>query len=211
MNCVIFSGGKIDDYEYLKKYLDKADFIISADSGAYHCRMLGIKPDVMVGDFDSIDGCDFNALKDTGTEVIRYPAEKDMTDSELAVEIAVSKGCSRVILLGATGSRLDHSVSNIFLLKKLLDSNIEGIIANEKNEVRLIRDNITLKREDGVFVTLLPISGDAAGVTTRGLYYPLENAVLAVGSSRGVSNQFSEDEAYVEVKNGLLLVIISRD
>ena len=211
MNCVIFSGGKIDDYEYLKKYLDKADFIISADSGAYHCRMLGIKPDVMVGDFDSIDGCAFNALKDTGTEVIRYPAEKDMTDSELAVEIAVSKGCSRVILLGATGSRLDHSVSNIFLLKKLLDSNIEGIIANEKNEVRLIRDNITLKREDGVFVTLLPISGDAAGVTTRGLYYPLENAVLAVGSSRGVSNQFSEDEAYVEVKNGLLLVIISRD
>jgi len=211
MNCVIFCGGSITDYEYIKKYTAQADLVISADSGARHCRMLGIIPDIMVGDFDSVDRSDYDFLKNAGTEVICYPPEKDMTDSELAVEIAVRKGCNRIILLGATGSRLDHSVSNIFLLKKLLDSNIDGLIADDRNEVRLIRDNITLKKESGVFVTLLPVGGDAAGVTTRGLYYPLENAVLPIGSSRGVSNQFSEYEAYVEVKSGCLLVIISRD
>ncbi len=211
MTCVIFCGGRIADYSYIKKYVGDASLIISADSGAHHCRALGIVPDLLVGDFDSVSSDDFCALEKAGAKAVRFPAEKDMTDSELAVEIAIDRGCSRIILLGAIGSRLDHSVSNLFLLKKLHDANVDGIIADEKNEVRLISDYITLRREDDVFVTLLPINGTATGVTTRGLYYPLDNAVLAAGSSRGVSNRFSEEEAYVEVKNGCLLVVVSRD
>ncbi|HPP34965.1 MAG TPA: hypothetical protein PK767_01830 [Clostridiales bacterium] len=88
---------------------------------------------------------------------------------------------------------------------------MEGIIADDKYEVRLVSGSIRLKREEGVFVTLLPFGGDASGVSTRGLYFPLDNAVLKTGSSLGVSNRFSEDEAYVEVKEGLLLVITAKD
>ena len=224
-------------------------------------------PDIVLGDFDSIDRGDFRELEAAGAEILRYPVEKDMTDSELAVDTAIKSGGSRVILLGSFGSRLDHSISNLFLLKKLHDANVEGIIADEKNEIRLIsgsiklnsisislnsgsiglnndsisldngnislnkdsislnKDSISLnngstglyngsirlKREDGVFVSLVPFGGDASGVSTRGLYYPLDGAVLRMGSSRGISNVFVDDEAYVEVKDGLLLVILSRE
>ncbi|HOQ07551.1 MAG TPA: thiamine diphosphokinase [Clostridiales bacterium] len=211
MTCVIICGGRVGDYHHARKYCENADLVISADSGARHCTAMGIVPDIAVGDFDSIDGGDYSRIEAAGAGIFRYPVEKDMTDSELAVEIAIEKGCSRIILLGAVGSRLDHSMSNLFLLKKMLDANVDGIIADEKNEVRLISGSIRLKREDGAFVTLLPFGGDASGVTTHGLYFPLDNAELKVGSSRGVSNRFSEDEAYIEVKDGLLLVITAKD
>jgi len=211
MTCVIICGGRICDYGHVKKYCEGADLVISADSGARHCIALGVVPDIVVGDFDSIDSGDYSRLVAAGAGIFRYPAEKDMTDSELAVEIAMEKGCSRIILLGAVGSRLDHSMSNLFLLKKMLDANVDGLIADEKNEVRLVRGSIRLKREDGAFVTLLPFGGDATGVSTRGLYFQLVDDVLKVGSSRGVSNRFTDDEAYVEVKDGMLLVITAKD
>lgn len=211
MTCVIFCGGRITDYEYIRKYLNGAGLVIAADSGARHCRELHVKPGILLGDFDSIGGSDWDALNDGETEILKYPSEKDMTDSELAIEIALERGCSRVVLLGAIGTRLDHSLSNVFLLKKLLDRNCEGLIADEKNEIRLIRERIELKREAAAYVTLLPMSGNAAGVSTKGLRYPLHDAVLNAGSSWGVSNEFSDDTAVVTVKKGYLLVIVSRD
>jgi thiamine pyrophosphokinase len=132
-----------------------------------------------------------------------------MTDSEIAVEIAINKGFNRVMIFGATGTSLDHSISNIFLLKKLTDARIEGIIINENNWVWLIRDEIMLERVDNSCVTLLPFAGNALGVTTQGLYYPLNDAVLEVGSSWGVSNRFTGDTARISLKQGYLLVIVS--
>ncbi len=211
MTCIIFCGGRITDYEYVKKYTGGASLVIAADSGARHCSELKLKPGILLGDFDSISKSDWDKFNVNGTEIIRYPSEKDMTDSELAVEIALERGCTKVILLGAVGSRLDHTLSNVFLLKKLSDSNCEGLIADEKNEIRLVRDSIKLKREEGVFVTLLPLAGNAVGVSTEGLRYPLRDAVLETGSSWGVSNEFSEDTALVTVKEGYLLVMLSRD
>jgi thiamine pyrophosphokinase len=211
MTGVIICGGRIENYSYTEEWCREAGLIISADSGARHCRAMGIVPDIVIGDFDSIDSGDYSRLEAAGAEMLTFPVEKDMTDSELAVETAINRGCSRVILLGAVGSRLDHSISNLFLLKKLHKANVEGIIADEKNEIRLISGNIRLKRQEGAYVSLLPIAGNASGVTTRGLYYPLDGAVLELGSSLGISNMFVEDEAYVEVKDGLLLVIVARE
>ncbi len=211
MTAVIICGGKIQQYEYLKKYFRDVPFVISADSGARHCRSFGVIPDLLVGDFDSISEADYGGLKAAGTQIQRFPIEKDMTDSELAVKIAIEKGCSKIILLGAMGTRLDHSLSNLFLLKKLLDAGVEGVVADENNEVTLIKDSILLDREEGTNITLLPLAGSAKGVTTKGLYYPLTNATLEVGSSWGVSNLFSEDRAQVTVKEGYLLVIKARD
>lgn len=211
MTGVILCGGRITDYEYMRKYLPGKALILSADSGARHCRSFGILPDLLLGDFDSVSESDYAALIASGVETARYPEEKDMTDSELAVEIALKKGCDRVILLGALGTRLDHSASNLFLLKKLLDQGAEGILADEHNEVRLIDKRIELEKQDDAFVTLLPLAGSAIGVSTQGLYYPLDNATLEVGSSWGVSNRFISEKAVVTLREGYLLVMISRD
>jgi thiamine pyrophosphokinase len=211
MNCVIFCGGVIEDYDSMKKYVQDAQMILCVDSGARHCRNLRIVPDYLIGDFDSISEEDYSALAQAGTSVMRFPSEKDMTDSELAIQVACEKGSRRITLLGAIGSRIDHILSNLFLLKKLTDLNVEGVIVNEKNEIRMIKDHIELKREKDIFVSLLPVAGNAVGVTTRGLYYPLENATLEVGSSWGVSNRVIDDTASVSVKDGYLLVIKSKD
>lgn len=211
MTGVVVCGGGIENYKYLQKYFKGVRLIIAADSGARHCKNFHVTPDLLVGDFDSVREADYAHYAAAGVEIVQFPAEKDYTDSELAVDIAVKKGCSKVILLGAYGTRLDHSLAAIFLLKVLLDKGIEGILADEHNEVKLINSHITLQREDGVNVSLIPLEGDVTGITTSGLYYPLEDATLKVGASRGVSNKFAQDVAQVTVKEGYLLVIKSRD
>lgn len=211
MTGVIICGGTIYDYRYTKKYLQNADMIISVDSGARHCKAFRIKPDLLIGDYDSITSDDLKYYSKMGVEAIKYPAEKDMTDSDLATEIAVKRGCSKLIFLGAIGTRLDHSISNIFMLKKLLDNGIDAMIADEHNEMIVIKDHYELKKEDDVFISLLPLAGKAEGVTISGFYYPLVDATLEVGSSWGVSNKFARDTASVTLKKGYLLVIKSRD
>jgi len=211
MTGVIICGGKIENYTYVKKYIQDADIIICADSGLRHCKFLQVSPDILLGDFDSVSSEDLKAFESAGINVLRYPVEKDMTDSELAIEIAVQKGCNKVILLGALGTRLDHSISNVLLLKKLTDRGVEGILADEHNEVRLINSTIEIVREENTFITLLPIDGNAEGVTTEGLYYPLKDATLKTGSSWGVSNRFSAEKASVRLKKGYLLVVKARD
>lgn len=211
MTGVVICGGTINDYDYMKRYFEGAGLIVAADSGAHHCKNFSIIPDIMAGDFDSVNENDFSRLASAGVEIIRFPVEKDKTDSELAAEIAAERGSDRIILMGAVGTRLDHSISTVFLLKKLLDRGIEGIIVDERNEIRLIKSSIEIVREDRMYVTLLPLAGDAKGVSTRGLYYPLKNATLETGSSRGVSNEFCEDRAFVSVEEGYLLVIKAKE
>lgn len=211
MTGVIVCGGRIENYKYLQKYFKGAKLIIAADSGARHCKNFHVTPDLLLGDFDSVRETDYAHYAAAGVEIVRFPAEKDFTDSELAVDVAAKRGCSKVILLGAQGTRLDHSLSNLFLLRVLLDKGIEGILADEYNEVRLVHDRIVLEREEGISVSLMPLQGDVTGITTSGLYYPLEDATLKVGASRGVSNKFTQDVAQVTVKEGYLLVIKSRD
>lgn len=211
MTAVIICNGKISDYSYYNKYFEKADFIICVDGGAAHARQFGVILDVLIGDFDSISQSDFYFYKDAGTEIIKFPAEKDMTDSELAIELAIERGADTIIILGGLGSRIDHLLSNIFILKKLSDAGVSGIIADEQNEVTIINDKIQLQRENSFKVTLLPITEKVEGVTTKGLYYPLFDATIVMGSTWGVSNEFSSDIAEVTIRSGLLLVIKSRD
>lgn len=211
MTGVIICGGSIRDYKYMGRYLEGADIVIAVDSGAAHIESLKAVPDLLTGDFDSISQSDYDSLTDSGVETLRFPVEKDKTDSELAVELAMERGCSTVVLLGALGTRLDHSLSNVYLLKKLLERGVKGIIADEHNEVYLTDSCITLGMEAGAKLSLLPISGCVKGVTTQGLYYPLKDATLEIGSSWGVSNEFVNEAATVTVTDGLLLVIKSRD
>ncbi|MCX7711941.1 MAG: thiamine diphosphokinase [Clostridia bacterium] len=211
MKTVIVCNGSIKDYTYIKKYFAGADLIICADGGASHIRKFGITPSLLLGDFDSIDQEDYDYLKEQNVEIVTFPVEKDMTDTEIAVELAVEKGSSQIVILGGIGTRMDHSLSNIFLLKKLMSGNIKGIIADEYNEITLVRDHIRIEKEEGLKISLLPLTDKVVGVTTKGLYYPLNEATVEMGSTWGISNEFKEDIAEVTLKEGLLLVIKSRE
>ncbi|MCR4435889.1 MAG: thiamine diphosphokinase [Clostridiales bacterium] len=210
MKAVIVCNGDIEDYTYYKKYFEEAGLVICVDGGARHLRKLGIVPHVLLGDFDSISEADLSFFKNSVAEIIKFPVEKDKTDTELAVAYAVEKGCSSLFIIGGIGSRIDHSLANVFLLKKAVDMGVKGFIVNESNEITLIKDRIELSREEAK-VTLLPLFEKVEGVTTKGLYYPLTDATLEMGWTWGVSNEFDSELAEVTVKKGYLLVIKSRD
>lgn len=211
ITAVIVCNGIIEDYTYYRKYLEKAQLLVCADGGAAHLRRMGVKPDVLLGDLDSISEEDLEHFKDAGVKIEKFPAEKDMTDTELAVQYAIDRGCDTIIIIGGVGTRLDHSLANILSLKKIMDRNVRGFVVDEHNEITIIRDSIKLFREEGVKVTLLPLTEKVEGVTTKGLYYPLVDATMEMGTSWGVSNEFSCEEAEISIKSGLLLIIRSRD
>jgi thiamine pyrophosphokinase len=211
MTAIIICSGSIKDCFYYEKYFKRAKFVICVDGGAKYLRKLGIVPNVLIGDLDSISNEDLAYFKDMNVEIMKYPSQKDMTDAEIAVDYAVDKGFKEIVVIGGIGTRFDHTLANIFLLKKLLDKGIKGILANEKNEITLIKDRIKIEKEEDVKVSLLPLTGIVEGITTKGLYYPLNCEDIEIGSSRGVSNEFKDEIAEVSIKSGILIVIKSKE
>lgn len=213
---LIICGGKIENYDYYSSYIEEADLIICVDSGAVHAKAMNLKPHILLGDFDSITKEDYDHFLDMGVNFKEYPAEKDETDTELAVEYAISQGCTKIMIVGGIGTRFDHTLANIFLLKKMLDKGVEGWIIDEYNRISLIKDYIKIKKERDTKVSLLPLSDTVHGITTSGLYYPLNNSKMEIGPTRGISNEFVDakglgDYAEISIKAGLLLVILARD
>lgn len=211
MKCIIVCNGWSITKELVDKYINKETFLICADGGANNLKKFGILPDLLIGDFDSIsqEALDFYSKKNI--EIMNFPPEKDYTDSELSVETAISKGFTDIIILGGIGSRMDHTIANVFLLKTIHEAGCHGTLIDNNNIIQLISSDITLERHDGYKVTLLPLTPEVEGITTKGLYYPLENYTLRQGSTRGVSNEFLDEEASVSIQSGLLLVMMSRD
>ncbi|NMB33855.1 MAG: thiamine diphosphokinase [Clostridium sp.] len=210
MFAVVVFNGEISDYEYCKGFLDAADLIICADGGAAHLRKLGISPNILLGDFDSIDPGDLRYFSGKEVEIINFPPKKDMTDAELAIDTAVKRGYRDIVIMGGLGARIDHTLSNIFLLKNLLDRGIRAGIIDKQNEIFLTADNISIRAQDGYGLTLLPLSERVDGIRTEGLYYKLAGETIHMGSSRGVSNAFVCDIAKISITSGLLLVIKSK-
>ena len=198
-------------FRTLEREAEKVDFVICADRGASHAKLCDIKPDLIVGDLDSVSHDAIDYYKKEGVPIETYPTDKDMTDSEIAIWKAVKMGYDDLIIMGATKNRLDHCMGNILVLKKLLDNNIKAVIKDENNEVRLINDSVELRKEKGYKVSLLPLTNEVCGITTSGLKYSLDNGKLVMGESLGVSNEFVDDVARVTIKEGLLLVLKSKD
>jgi thiamine pyrophosphokinase len=211
MKAIIICNGSINNYNYYNKYLKGAGLIICVDGGAAHARKFGIIPHVLLGDFDSILPDDFRFFEEAGSEIFRFPVEKDMTDTDLAVKLAFEKRYNEIVFIGGLGTRIDHSLANVFMLRKILDMGIRASIVDEQNEIYIIKDHIKFTKEENMKVTLLPVSDRVEGVNTKGLYYRLEDATLEMGSTWGVSNEFAADIAEVSIESGYLLVIKSRD
>jgi thiamine pyrophosphokinase len=187
-----------------------ADLLVAADGGARWLASLGLRPDLVVGDLDSLDRPEIERLQESGTRFVPHPAEKDASDTELAVEAAITAGADRIVLLGAVGgSRLDHELANVMLLVDPAFAAADVRLQRGTMLARGIGGNRILAIEAGAgeTVTLLPLGGDAIGVSTRGLRYALHGETLAMGRSRGLSNVVMGQPASVSIRVGSLLVI----
>lgn len=181
-------------------------FVVCADGGLAHAQTIGKTPDLLLGDFDS-----YVAPLPADVAVMRFPADKDKTDSQLAVEQCLERGCEQIFLLGAMGSRMDHTLANIGLLERIACAGAEGILLDETNEIRLVTDSLRLPCREGYSFSLIPWNGVAEGVTVTGARYPLTDACLFPGDTRAISNEFQADFVTLSIKKGKILVICAKD
>ena len=208
MRIVVVASGALAPGD--ERQFDGADLVIAADGGADCLDRLGRRPDRLVGDLDSADPVLVGRLEAAGTRVDRHPIDKEASDTELAVRAALDAGADRIDLLGATGGRrLDHELANLLLLADPAFAGVELRAIVGGTSVRAARGGagVALRGDPGDLVTLLPVGGDAHGVTTMGLRWPLEAATLRLGRSRGLSNVVVAAGASVRLADGVLLVV----
>jgi thiamine pyrophosphokinase len=212
-HALILADGLVEPAEDIERawpgWSRDIDLVIAADGGARHARRLGLRVDRWVGDGDSVDAAELAALEASGTIVDRAAVDKDETDAELAVLTAVAAGAERITILGALGGeRLDHELGNIWLLAHPALAGRDTCLLSAGSRVRVaVPGRTDLAGQVGDVVSLLPIGGDALGITTEGLRYALTNEPLLVGPSRGLSNLRVDQAAAVTFGAGRLLIV----
>lgn len=211
MKAAIIANGSIDDYEYIKECLETYDYIICSDGGARHAYKMDVIPSLLVGDFDSLDKSILNYYIELGVETDRFPPEKDATDTHLAIDKALEKGATHIDLFGASGSRLDHTLSNIFHLFYIRGKGCIGSLIDAHNRIFLAKDRNELKGSTGQIVSLVAISEQVDGITLVNFKYPLNEVTLIRGDSIGISNEMLTETGIVYKRCGELLIILSKD
>lgn len=204
---IIITGGIIDGNETERTGIKPDDFIICADSGADNTLKLGLSPDLIIGDMDSVNPENLNEMRETGREIIAHPAEKDESDTELALIKAVEMNPEEILIIGASGGRADHFLCNIMLLCRFRNANITLINPGEK--ISLARKRHTIDEPEGTLLSLIPLSDTVDGISLTGCRYPLREETLHKGSSRGLSNILSERPALLTKGDGDLLLILN--
>jgi thiamine pyrophosphokinase len=207
--AVIFANGELNPPSDLPRRLAASGLILAADGGAQHCRALGVRPHAVIGDLDSLGAAQRAELEAEGAQIISHPADKDQTDLELALLYAAQAGANGIQVLAGLGRRWDHSIANLLLAAQGQFSSLHILFLDGEQRLFVIRNAANLEAKLGERVSLLPLGGDAQGVSTRGLKYPLNAETLAFGSSRGVSNVVVDGDADVKLTTGRLLCVIS--
>ena len=220
MIVFIIAGGKLNP-EFAKGFIADHSFdktlFIACDSGFESCLSLGVNPDIVVGDFDSISDDAYKKIENTGAEVIKLNPIKDDTDTEFALRLAFkrTKNTDEIYILGGTGARIDHTLGNINLLGLGLKHDRDVILVDERNYILMLAPGWTLELEKGnqfgKYISVFPYAGTASGVTMKGFKYPLHRATLEGFNTLTVSNEIVEDYASIYVAEGYLIVCESRD
>jgi thiamine pyrophosphokinase len=206
---IIVSGGRLVDPVFFQKKIAGMEnhLVICCDGGARNFQYLGIKPDVIIGDMDSIDPAQLASYSDQGIKIIKYSANKDFTDTELALDYALDLNPDAIFIWGALGGRVDHTLANVFLLCKGQEKGINTYLIDEYGEAFVLDKKAVFINEAGKTVSLLALSPRVTGITLKGFLYSLEKSTLKMGETRGVSNIINEDRASISVRSGKLLVI----
>ncbi len=199
--CYIVAAGEIS---LLPHNLGAEDFLIAADGGLEVLIKNNIKPDLILGDFDSL------GYKPEGADVLELPIEKDDTDTLAAIKYAIENGAEHIFIYGGTGGRTDHTIANLQALSYIAKNNVEGFLVSEKEIFTVIKNkSITFSKRASGNVSVFSLSEQSKGVNIKGLYYELSDAVLENSYPLGVSNSFKGEEACVSVEEGSLLIVFS--
>ena len=207
---MIFANGELPDASIARKMIREDDLLIAADAGAKHILAIGLLPSKVIGDFDSLTPDDLLKLESTGAELIRYPADKDKTDLELAIDLAMEAGSANILVMAALGGRLDMTLSNISLLTRPDLVEIDIRLDDGLQEVVFCRSNLLIAGNPGDQVSLIPWGGTVEGVVSRGLHWPLNNESLEPSTTRSISNEMMETSAEISIQDGLLLCVHQR-
>lgn len=219
MNSIyIFGGGSIDP-DFVRKYMAEHSAenfkIIAADAGLNTLHAMGMKPDVILGDFDSVKPewlSDYQ--NDESIHFERFPAHKDYTDMELAVDMAIQLGAEEILIFGATGTRLDHVIGNIFSLQRPMEQGITAKLLDPHNVIQLLGPGaytVNASELPGKYVSFLPYTECVTGISLTGFLYPLHEYEMVKGTTLGISNELASDQACVSFREGILVFIQSAD
>ena len=213
--CLILTGGRLDP-AFAGSFLQKEEFnrVIAVDGGLKCAKELGLVPDVIVGDFDSVDPSVLAFYRKMGHIVWEvHQPEKDDTDTELALKRAMAMGAGEIVILGATGGRLDHMIGNIQLLYPCLQTGIRASIVDSQNRLYLIDGETVFYRDKiwGKYISFLPLTQEVTGITLKGFKYPLENKDIRIGTSLCISNELIEEEGVITFSDGVLMAVESHD
>ena len=204
---IIFANGELPDLEKARMLLHNDDFIIAADGGTRHAHALGLTPNIIIGDMDSLP--ENFEISSFNKDVILYPKDKNETDLELAIQHALTLNPEQIIILAALGGRLDQTLGNIALVSDLRPSTLrldDGI-----EEVSFCRNEFTINGTSGDIVSLIPWLGEVTGIVTTGLKWPLQNEILYPQKTRGISNEMTSEIATIQIESGLLLITHRRN
>lgn len=182
--------------------------MIAADGGARHAKDLGLIPNLVLGDFDTLTLQELKDWEEQDVNVEKFPPDKDFTDTHLAVLRAVELGYTDLVIIAALGGRLDHTLANIMLLALPQAREHNLIILDEHQEIRLIRDYLIIEGEPGQIISLLPLSDKVSGIITQGLQFQVPQNTFLMGIPNGISNVMTARQATIKIEAGLLLAII---
>lgn len=209
MAALIIGSGNDVDKSLLEDIV--IEYVICADGGLEKANDLGVVPNIILGDFDSVNSSVLSNYKSLNIETVAYPSEKDYTDMELAINHAVEKGFKEIVLIGASGTRLDHTVANMLFIERFYKRNINIKIIDNNNIIQMVTDNMAIPYRENYYVSIIPFSDNIEGLTLKGFKYPLNNVKVERGSTLCISNEISENIGVIQLKKGSAFVIISKD
>ena len=207
---VIFANGELPNMEKARALVKADDYIICADGGTHHALALGITPHLLIGDMDSVTKDEVQRLKKADIPIELYPRDKNETDLELALNHALERKPTSMLIIAALGNRLDQTLGNISLLSDSRLATLDCRLDDGSEEVLFCRNSCRVEGRRGDVVSLIPWNGAVEGIRTNGLRWPLNNETLYLDKTRGISNEMLEAVAEVSIEVGLLLIIHRR-
>ncbi len=205
---VLFANGELPKPNKIADRIESNDYLIAVDGGLEHMITLDLKPNLIIGDMDSIDEEKLEHFRIQNVKIEKYPTDKDQNDLELAIQKAAAMNPETIWIVAALGNRIDQTLANIFLLTREDIMDIDTHLVDGVRDVFLIRDEAVIVGKSGQRVSLLPIYGPVKGIRTEGLQYTLNNETLYPDRTRGISNRLINTNAKISVENGLLLCIL---
>ncbi len=206
---LVVSGGEPPSKKSLRRLSEQSELVVAADIGAMYCLDAEITPDVVIGDMDSLAADLVQRLRTDGVEIISYPKDKDETDTLLALDYAIERHGKDIIILSGLGNRFDHSIANLHLLYRALRRGSRASILTSMHYIFLVDSERYIEGKKGHTVSFLPLTEKVEGIDLDGFKYDVKSAIMEIGFPYGVSNVILGERAFVRVKTGVLMAVVS--